>query len=101
MVSLRWLTVQAAIVISKYLNRPIDIARLSPNEFKDVLVTAAGMLAWLAEVLAWLNEETAKGSEEKKFKERTDDAVEVLTGKKGRTFEEVVEREMSRGAWDA
>ena len=49
----------------------------------------------------WLNEETAKGSEEKKFKEKNDDAVEVLTGKKGRTFEEVVEREMSKGAWDA
>ena len=59
------------------------------------------MPAWLAEVLAGLNEETAKGSEEKKFRERNDDAVEILTGKKGKTFEEVVEKESSRGAWDA
>ena len=59
------------------------------------------MPAWLAEVLAWLNEETAKGSEEKKFKERNDDAVKVLTGKKGKTFQEVVKGEKVRGAWDA
>ena len=92
---------QAAATISTAIAKPVTHARLSPDELRGVLTTAAGMPAWLAEVLAWLSEKTAEGVEERKFKEMKEDDVEVLLGRKGKTFQKAVLEEKARGAWDA